>query len=217
MPTLKDVVDHYVNCYKPHHDDELRRYGAFLNAAKPANAIIAEVLLIGAHQTRLHDMPSWHSAAKKAIKALEKAQPWKKNYANFKEIYDDIKNLIGGIKHIGPLTIYDVSLRLAARFKNPSMMPKEVYLSAGPLRAARVLLKNSIANKPCVLNKSAFPPEFSPLSCEDIEDLLCVMGHFDVFSDYNNLGKVPCPATRTPVCILPSRLKGCLYLHDNNQ
>jgi hypothetical protein len=217
MITLKDVVDHYVKCYKPHHDEELRRYRDFLNTSKQADVIIAEVLLIGAHQTRLHDMPSWHSDAKHTIDVLAKAKPWKKNYGSFEEIYEDVKQLIGGIDHIGPLAIYDVALRLAARFNNPSMMPKKVYLSAGPLRAAKVMYKNALLKTiGTTVIKNAFPPEFQKLTCEDIEDLLCVMGHYDVFSNYDNLDKVPCPAQKTNICIMPSRLLGsnCLDFRE---
>lgn len=213
MNTLKDIVDHYVKCYKPHHAEELRRYRDFLNASKQADSIIAEVLLIGAHQTRLHDMPSWQVDAKCAIDVLAASKPWKKSYGSFDEIYEDIKKLIGSIKHIGPLTIYDVALRLAARFNNPAMMPNKVYLSAGPLRAAKILYANSnLKTIGAFVMACAFPPDFQKLTCEDIEDLLCVMGHYDVFSNYANLDNVPCPAKKTNICILPSRLLGSKYL-----
>ena len=216
--TLKDIVDHYLKCYKPSHDEELKRSRDFLNTSGQPDLEIAEVLLIGNHQIRLQDIHSWQPYAKKAIGILAKQRPWMKKYRDFDDIYSDVNRLIGSIKFIGPLAVYDVSLRLAARFNSPIVMPNKVYLTTGPLKAAKIMNANGtmrvgkIGNSSVILDKKLFPVDFHRLTCEDIEDLLCTMEHYDVFSNYANLLKVPCPAKIVPFSLLLSRLKGSRYI-----
>lgn len=190
MHTLKDVVTNYNKWYKQNYHESLKRYGDFLNAAAYCDEVMAEVLLIGNHQARLNDLKSWRADAKSAIVVLAKARPWKKSYADFGKIYEDVKKLIGDINNIGPLTIYDVALRLAAQFNNPKMMPQKVYLNAGPWKAAKIMRQEGvITTLSHVMAKADFPDEFKDLRCDEIEDMLCSLGHYGVFSDLDNIGK----------------------------
>ena len=140
MSTLTKVVDTYKELFDPNYKQSLERYRGFLNEAAYCNEVMAEVLLIGNHQARLNDIKSWRTDVCHAINNLAKAKLWTKNYVSFDNIYNDVQRLFDGCKYIGGLAIYDVALRIAARFDDDEMMPKKVYLNAGPLKAAKELL-----------------------------------------------------------------------------
>lgn len=187
MHTLKDVVTNYNKWYKQNYHESLKRYGDFLNAAAYCDEVMAEVLLIGNHQARLNDVKKQRASACEAIERLAKAKPWRKTYANFEEIYVDVQCILSGIKYVRGLAIYDVSLRLAAM---SNLWPAKLYLNAGPLEAAKILLgATKIKKLGHIIDIKQFPKEFQKLRCDEIEDLLCVMGHYDVFSNLNKLGK----------------------------
>lgn len=187
MTTLKKVVDTYNKWYKPNYHESLKRYGDFLNAAAYCDEVMAEVLLIGNHQARLNDVKKQRASACEAIEKLAKAKPWRKTYANFEEIYIDIQCILAGIKYVKGLAIYDVSLRLAAM---SNLWPAKVYLNAGPWKAAKKLYEAGILKKLApIMDKKDFPKEFQDLRCDEIEDLLCSLGHYGVFSDLDKLGQ----------------------------
>ena len=189
--TLSDVVDVYDKYYRANYNEMLKRYGVFLKENAYDPNVMAEVLLIGNHQARLNDVKKQHASACDAIDRLAKAKPWLKTYANFEEIYKDVQCILADINYVKGLTIYDVSLRLAAMF---NLWPDKVYLNAGSLEAAEKLFGKSMKKKSSqVVDKMVFITiciDFNKLRCDEIEDLLCVMGHYDVFSNLSNLDKV---------------------------
>ena len=76
-------------------------------------------------------------------------------------------------------------------------MPDKVYLNAGPWEAAKKLYEAGILKKLAhVMDKTDFPSAFHILRCDEIEDLLCVMEHYGVFTSPSNLEK----AKPTHVC-----------------
>ena len=191
---LKIVVSIYDKYFRKCYNDMLNRYGSFLNAVAYSDDVKAEVLLIGNHQARHNDLLSWRTEVCKAINKLALAKPWTKNYASFCDIYKDVQFILRGCKYIGDLTIYDVALRLAALYPKYSLMPDKVYLNAGSLKAAKELYKNGHLKKVTpIMDKIDFPTEFHVLRCDEIEDLLCFMQHYGVFSSPINLAKVKTP------------------------
>ncbi len=180
--TLKEVVDVYKKYYNPSYNELLQRYGSFLNAASYSDVVMAEVLLIGDHQARLNDIRSWRADAFKAIQKLAKDKPWLKKYACFTDIHNHVQAVLSGCGHIGPLTVYDVALRLAAQNGFHALMPDRVYLYAGPLETAKRILGTAMINKHGnVLDLKLFPSEFHVLRCDEVENLLCVLPHLDMF------------------------------------
>lgn len=188
MFTSKDVVTVYKKYYRSNYNETLKRYGGFLKANAYDPNIMAEVLLIGNHQARLNDVKKQRTSACKAIESLANAKPWLKTYANFEDIYEDVQRILAGIEYVKGLAIYDVSLRLAAI---SDLWPTKVYLNAGPLKAAKILLGAAKIKKSAhIIVIKQFPKDFWELRGDEIEDMLCVMGHYDVFSDLKNLNKV---------------------------
>lgn len=183
MPlTLKDVVSVYVKYYDSSYETMLQRYGSFLNAHAYSDIVMAEVLLIGDHQARLNDIHLWRADAYKAIQKLAKDKPWMKTYPSFEDIHNHVQTVLCGCGHIGPLTVYDVALRLAAQHGFHALMPNKVYLYAGPLETAKRIIKPAtIIMFGNILEMKYFPSEFHGLRCDQVENLLCVMPHIDVF------------------------------------
>ena len=178
----------YKKYYRSNYNESLKRYGEFLKANAYDPIIMAEVLLIGNHQARLNDVKKQRTSACEAIERLANAKPWLKSYTNFEEIYEDVQCILAGIKYVKGLAIYDVSLRLAAM---TNLWPQKVYLNAGPLEAAKNMYNSEmIKTYGRIMDIGNFPEDFWDLRCDEIEDMLCVMGHYDVFSDLNNLDKV---------------------------
>ena len=97
---------------------------------------------------------------------------------DFELLHSEIRSLIGNIPGIGNLTIYDVAVRLGAKY---NILPKNyVYLHAGPMVSAkhlekigRITLTRPLA--PCVptTDFSSIYSMFSSPTAFDIESDLC--------------------------------------------
>ena len=93
-------------------------------------------------------------------------------FCDFEELYLYVKNLIGGVYGIGPLTVYDTAKRLGHIIEHPIYPKDYVYLHAGAAKGAKSLLKTSKINNMEPIGK--FIPYFGTLPSVFIEDLLCV-------------------------------------------
>lgn len=125
----------------------------------------------GMHQRRLNT-----SAVNKATEALVKAGVISKSYKDFEELYDEVNSLIGHIRGIGKLTVYDTALKLGSTM-NPRIFPKDnVYLMAtAPHKAACLYYGKTLGSIEPV---STFAAEFGEIPSMFIEDFFCVMHNF---------------------------------------
>ena len=97
---------------------------------------------------------------------------------DFELLHSEIRSLIGNIPGIGNLTIYDVAVRLGAKY---NILPKNyVYLHAGPMISAKHLekigrIKLTRPCSPCVpiTDFSSIYSLFSSPTAFDIESDLC--------------------------------------------
>lgn len=105
--------------------------------------------------------------------------------SSFDELYSIIESC--SIKGVGELAIYDTTHRIGARL---GIRPDKVYMHQGTRVGAENYLKRKVAEKK--LEKSFFK-DFSKLSCEEIEDILCI------YKGSIMNGK----------CLLPNRPHGC--------
>lgn len=127
------------------------------------------------------------SSVNKAVEALKKSkftnsllrevpfiQKGKINEAfiDFEELYDFIHSVIGNLKGIGQLTIYDTARRIGHLFDYPIYPEMYVYLSAGAKEAAEHLLNK----KPLKYREPIylFTPCFGTFPSIFIEDILCI-------------------------------------------
>lgn len=106
------------------------------------------------------------------------------SFRDFEELYDFIRSIIGSIKGIGLLTIYDTARRIG-HLLVPAICPKMyVYLAAGAKDGAEALLgiKNLKFREPIDL----FKPYFGTLASVFIEDILCIYKNTFIMAQNNN-------------------------------
>lgn len=116
-----------------------------------------------AHQRRIKK-----AALKKALKTLKVKIGGLKACKSFDQIFECVLSNCSKIKGLGPLYIYDTSLRISAFSKK---LPKRVHLQAGALIGARALGLD-VKNSP--LSVRAFPRSMQHLAAHEIEDFLCI-------------------------------------------
>ena len=103
---------------------------------------------------------------------LENANILFRDYTDFEELYDAVKNAIGNVKGIGDLMLYDIS-RMIGYAHKPVIVPKDyVYLHQGAKEGARSVLNvNSLPYRvPTAIFKGIFPG----VDSQYIEDILCI-------------------------------------------
>ena len=156
-------------CYRGHWNELCSVLDYFLQAPTPSNVDKLKVCVKGAHQYCISN-----AAINSAVTALNNAGVLYKKYIDFEALYDDVRSIIGGIKGIGDLTIYDTALRIGFTMY-PMVLPcRYVYLARGSKAGATKLL-NPITplnyREPACL----FAPYFGNMSSHFIEDFLCVL------------------------------------------
>lgn len=87
---------------------------------------------------------------------------------NFQQLFTKIKDEIGQIFGIGPLTVYDTALRIGAflRFE-----PEKVYLHRGTQVGARAI---GLGKGKDTIEMTELPPQFHCLRPREVEDCLCI-------------------------------------------
>lgn len=142
----------------------------------------AKVCVVGAHQHRI-----LNSSKQKAIEVLEKNLPLiiTTQFADFEELYDKVKTLIGNIPKIGLLTVYDVTLRIGHILNKPIYPKKYLYLNnSGAMEGATKLLDGrKLQYKELFTNFFSYPEALSVNGINYlqalpnclVEDFLCVM------------------------------------------
>ena len=107
-------------------------------------------------------------------------------FSDFEELYDFVRGVIGGVKGIGPLTVYDTAKRIGHLYPTPIYPKQYVYLAAGALDGAKALLGRSDLKfrEPVCL----FTPYFGSLSSIFVEDILCIFK-----DDFAGLSTAPYP------------------------
>jgi len=125
-----------------------------------------------------------------AEKALVKQTSPIEASKTFEELHAAVNAIISPIHGIGPLSVYDISIRIGSFL---GLEPELVYLHAGAKEGAKKL-----GIKGQVVPKHDFPEAFEPLSPAEIEDCLCIFKCS--FFDHDNL---------PDSCRTPARPRGC--------
>jgi len=86
----------------------------------------------------------------------------------FEELHDAVHRTIGGRRGIGPLTVYDVALRIGAKLGKE---PRLVFLHAGTRKGAKAL---GLAAGRSTLQIKELPAPFARLRPREVEDCLCL-------------------------------------------
>jgi hypothetical protein len=86
----------------------------------------------------------------------------------FEELYDDVEAVLGPILGIGELAVYDIALRIGARF---DLSPARVYLHAGTRDGAKAL---GLSWRSKTIGVGDLPVALRNLTAREAEDVLCI-------------------------------------------
>jgi hypothetical protein len=128
------------------------------------------------HASRCHRLPSGkrHShqyrIPRSVLLAVEqKLQSLRRRLSqaeSFEALHAEIEHEIGGLRGIGPLTVYDIAHRIGSFLR---LKPAYVYLHSGAGIGARMLGFTGTT-----LDPRSLPSAFSRLTPDEIEDCLCI-------------------------------------------
>jgi hypothetical protein len=188
---FNDIVSDYIRKYRAGAREEMRN---FENERNPSSAISRAALcewrdgMRHPHQWRIPRvlLDQVEARLQTIRQRLAKA-------ADFDALHKLVEEEIGGIKGIGPLTVYDIAHRIGAYFRKA---PAVVYLHAGTRIGARAFGISGDSFDPKLL-----PKPFSRLTPSEIEDCLCIYkdelrGARDGYGRKSGCGV----ANRPPVC-----------------
>ncbi len=160
------IIRTYITQIRPRADKEL---GWFAGQPTLSEAIRLAALAINskgkryAHQRRLSK-----AALEQARDVLLQRQETIKACQTFDELYDLLERLLGPIKGLGELYIYDTALHIGAKI---GLLPERVYLHAGTRVGAKAL---GFESKAKTLEISELPEWLRQLEAYEIEDALCI-------------------------------------------
>ena len=124
---------------------------------------------------------------------LEKADVLNGVYADFEELYDRIRGLIGSIRGVGDVTVYDITVRIG--FVVGVYPEKYVYIHGKLRESARKLL--GVNRLPAIrVPITIFVDILINVTAIFIEDFLCAK-HDDLMAANFVLGKLPATGTET--------------------
>jgi hypothetical protein len=107
----------------------------------------------------------------------------------FAELQDDVRAIIGPTPGIGDLAVYDISLRIGARF---ALSPELVYLHRGTRDGAKALGLQWRAKS---LPMGELPKGLQVLTPREAEDVLCIYKSYFSSGDSHDLQRTCAPAT----------------------
>jgi hypothetical protein len=165
-----EAVALYVKDKRRKRRDELAFYIAQPSFEK---AIIASVLSQRNDRRESHQRRIPARALRRSADRLCQNANSLRKARSFEELHGLINYLLTSrskkIRGIGPLTVYDVAIRIAAR---KGLEPEHVYLHAGArVGASRVGAPNWRTGS---ISKSELPAEFDELSEAECENCLCI-------------------------------------------
>lgn len=118
------------------------------------------------HQRRLHE-----TALKESERRLGGNLQTLQAAGSFDELINLVDSSIRSVFGIGELAVYDIALRIGARF---GFEPSQVYLHRGTRQGARAL---GLGARRLVLGITDLPAELQALSPREAEDALCIYKH----------------------------------------
>lgn len=182
---MKRLISWYSNNVLPNLPKNVSQYCANFNAA--TNAADKAELLIYESKPMKRNCHQWYlkscrvSSGQIVSQKIISAKPWTYTGATtFEDLYNYTSKLLGGIPYVGPLTYYDIALRLAHLSGNPALLPRDyVYISSLPVKAFRKLVaKGYVKYTGVITSANIIPynqiaPYFGTLEPRYIEDFLC--------------------------------------------
>lgn len=165
--TLADLVSDYIEKYRSGIKRYLRDYKDQPNLN---DAIEIAALCVSSNGKRHgHQRRIIQPALNESARRLLGVQDEIKMCRNFDDLRSFVDSTVRDIRGIGPLTIYDTSLRIGAKL---DLYPKAVYLHRGVINGAKALGLNY--RQKSISIKDIPEPISSVLEPYEIEDFLCI-------------------------------------------
>ena len=162
--TLRDIVGAYIRNKRDMAAKELR-YFAVQRSLTDAVRRAASCELPGGkrhpHQRRIPARSLAEARRRLLVADLRSA-------SDFDDLHEMVGELIGGIRRVGELTVYDIALRVGAKL---GLAPERVYLHRGTRHGAREL---GLGRGRKTLEMFELPREFHRLTAAEAEDCLCL-------------------------------------------
>ena len=172
--TLGALVFYYID----KHRDRMKKYFRYYDQQTLNNAIrIAALSILPRGKRHSHQKRRTQSALDESARRLLDVQDKIKMCKNFEDLRELVDSTIRTVRDIGPLTIYDISLRIGAKL---GLYPKVIYLHSGAKIGAKALGLNyrqkslSIEDIPEPISSNLEPYEIEDFFCickEELKDL----------------------------------------------
>lgn len=162
----ESIVDEYILYLRPLARAELDWF-----ASQPhlKMAISLAARAIGSNGKRLsHQNRIPQAAMQEAHDRLTGAVGHLRRLQTFADLHRYIDGLVGPIRNIGELYVYDVALRIGAAL---GLLPTEVYIHSGVRSGARKL---GFKGARKTISLGELPSAFHRLSPHELEDVLCI-------------------------------------------
>ena len=163
-------------------DDVKKAYICYAaTRSKAALHKLAEVCVVGGHQRRIpfkYKNPAINEIEVHILSILSTS------FKDFEDLFNTVNNLIGNLNNIGPLTVYDTSLRIGHLFDKPIYPRKILYLNNGAMEGAKKLLGGrKLSSKEVLSSFFSYPEALAVVGIKSlqalpnnlIEDFFCVM------------------------------------------
>lgn len=163
-------------------DNVMSLYMAYKASPTPATLHnLAVACVKGVHQQRI-----LRSSKSTAISVIEShlLTILATKFSNFEDLHYSVNSIIGSIPQVGPLTVYDVSLRIGHLFNTPIYPRKYLYLNSGAMEGAKILLNGrKLSPTEDLTTFFSYPEALAVTGIGDlyalpnnlIEDFFCVM------------------------------------------
>lgn len=162
--SLADIVAHYIRTHRPRALAEMQFYAGHPSWEALLDTVGAARDMHGRHHRHQCCLP--RAALATAQRALTSVNL--RSAASFAGLISAVECAIGGISGIGPLMVYDTSLRLGAFIGSE---PEVIYLHSGTRLGAKALGLN---HRQPTLAMTDLPRELQSLRPREVEDLLCI-------------------------------------------
>ena len=163
-------LDRVVHDYRQNHEQDANRlleyYSSLPSYEKAAEVIGLAKLPSGKrhpHQRRLRSevLQEVHSALLDAESRMDSS-------SSFEELFDAVRETIGGIWGVGELMVYDTANRLGAYY---GLEPEAIYLHRGTREGAEAIGVETERKK---VEVSELPEPLQNLQPHELEDCLCI-------------------------------------------
>lgn len=166
MSNLGAIVDDYIKRHRKGAEKELRWFDIQPSLAE---AVYLAALAKGPSGKRLDHQRRLPQAVleenrRRLLHAVERLEC----AISFEELFNTLESVIGIIKGIGELTVYDTALRIGAKL---GVEPAHVYLHAGTRIGAHKL---GIDSSQKLIRVAVIPEPLRKLKPREIEDVLCI-------------------------------------------